>query len=484
MLESQQQNTPPYDAVAPHTGRDGAVEAPRYEDNSLDLFDSDTFDEEFSAHPKMPWWRRRWTGIVAAVVLVALIGGVAVARARGAPKPITYSYATIAQGNLTLTVSGTGPVEASLYNLNFAASGRIAEIDVKVGQQVTAGQVLAKLDTTQLQDALNQAQIQSYIAYDQEQAALNNCATSKSPPPNCVQLAENQYAAALAQLKTAQDNLNNATLIASHAGTVTAINGSVGSTPGSGGSGSGASSSSSGGSGFIQIADSSSLQVIASINEADIGGVANGQTATFTVSAYPSDSFRATVSAVSPVGQTSSSVVTYPVTLDVDMTRLQGASLLTGMTANVTIVKARRVNVVLVPTSAVSFGRAAANTSAGGFLTRTQLASTITQAQQMRSDVLQQNPQLSQDNPTTAWVLERANNQWVVKPVVLGLGNGSTYEVLSGLNPGEQVVTAEQNGPITTSSSTTTGAGGRGAGGFGGFGGGGGGGRGGAGAGG
>ncbi|MFI5272870.1 MAG: efflux RND transporter periplasmic adaptor subunit, partial [Ktedonobacterales bacterium] len=360
------------------------------------------------------------------------------------------------------------PVQAALYNLNFAVSGRIAEIDVRVGQQVTNGQVLAKLVTTTLQVALNQAQIQAYSAYDQEQNAIFACNNEKSPPPECVQAAENQYAGSLAQLTTAQDNLASATLKATHAGVVTAINGSVGGTPGSGSSSSGSSASS----GFIQIADSSSLQVTAAINEADIGGIANGQTVTFTVSAYPSDVFRGTVSAISPVGQTSSGVVTYPVTITVDTSRLQGASLLTGMTANVTITKQQRVNVLLLPASAITFARAAANASAGGFLTRAQLTSALTQARQLLLAAEQANPQLSQDTPAAAWVVERVNGKWVVKPVVLGLSSGTTYELLAGLGASESVVVGERNGSITTSASTsaTSGAGGRG--GFGGLGGG------------
>lgn len=449
-----------------------SLRLPLLRNDETDLLGLDDGDEFDTPKPR-PWQSRRWIAVVAVVVIIALIaGGVFVAQAAASKKPVTYQYATVRQGTLTLTVTGTGPVTAALYNLSFATSGRIAEIDVQVGQKVTAGQTLAKLDATSLQDAVNQAQLQSYTAYDQEQQAINNCNTAKSPPPDCVQLAENQYASSLQQLQTAKDNLAAATLKASHAGVVTAINGSVGGTPGSGSGGSGSSSSSSA-SGFIQIADSSSLQITTSINEADITGVAVGQPATFTVTAYPGRVFFGTVSATSLVGQTTSGVVTYPVTIQVDTSRLQGASLLTGMTANVTIERARRTNVELLPSSAITFARAAANTNAGGFLTRTQLVSTLSQARQMVTTLEQQNPQASQDNPTASWVVERNGNQWVVKPIVLGLTNGSVYEVLSGLNAGESVVTGEQNGSITTTSSTTTGAGAGGFGGRGGFGGGG-----------
>ena len=469
MLEPRQtQTTPPETETAERNGTPpnqtasrGALNAtpPRDLDDLLGMDDLDNEPLEPGGKP------RRWWLIATGVALViALIAGFLVVRAQAAKPPITYQTATIAQGNLALTVSGSGPVQAALYNLNFTSSGRIAQIDVSVGQTVKAGQTLAQLDTTSLQDALNQAQLQANSAYYQEQQAINTCNTEKSPPPDCVALAQNQYASALQQLQTARDNLAGATLTATHAGIVTAINGSVGGTPGSG------SSTSSGG--FIQIADPSTLQVLASVNETDIGGVVTGQQATFTVTAYPGKVFHATVTSISQVGTTSSNVVTYPVTLTVDMSRLQGVNLYTNMTASVTIVTARRVNVTLIPTSAVTFARAAANTASGGFLTRTQVTDALTQARQMITTLEQRNPQITQDSPAAAWALERSGGKWVVKPIVIGLDSGTFYEVLAGLNPGEVVVTGETNGPITTGSSSTTGGFG---GGFGGGGGGGGG---------
>ncbi|HEU4784338.1 MAG TPA: efflux RND transporter periplasmic adaptor subunit, partial [Ktedonobacterales bacterium] len=401
--------------------------------DDLDLLEFDNDEGETTPLPT-PWWRHRWVPIVSGVIVVAVVASIVGARMASAQKATTYQYGTVRQGNLALTVSGTGPVSANLYNLSFATSGTISQIDVSVGQTVKAGQTLAKLDPTALENAVSQAQLQAYIAYDQEQQALDKCNSSSNPPVDCVQLAENQYASAAQQLATAKANLANATLKATHAGVVTAINGAVGETPGSGSSSSGSSTSSSSSSGFIQIADNSALHITTSVNEADISGIANGQTATFTVTAYPSRIFRGTVSAVSQVGQSSSGVVTYPVTISVDTTTAQGANLFTGMTANVTITRAQRINVLLLPASAITFARAAANTNAGGFLTLSQLQGVRTQGRQMLTSLEQQNSQVSQDNPTVAWVVERSNNKWVVKPVVLGLSNGTVYEVLAGLN--------------------------------------------------
>jgi HlyD family secretion protein len=477
MLEPRQTETTPPDALVdePQTlAKSKAATAARGGLKSaepLDLDDllGDDLSEE-SLDERGPSRRNWWIAGVSAALVVAVVAGFIVVRSQNTKPPTTYQTATIQQSNLAQTVSGTGPVSAALYNLNFTASGKISAIDVTVGQKVTAGQTLATLDTTQLQDALNQAQLQTNTAWDQEQQAINNCNTERTPPPECVQLAENQYAGSLQQLQTAKDNLAGASLKATHAGVVTAINGSVGGTPGSG-------SSSSGSGGFIQIADPGALTVTASVNETDIGGVAASQQATFTVTAYPGKTFHAAVTSISQVGSTSSNVVTFPVTLSVDMSRVQGVNLYTGMTANVTIVTQRRINVVTIPTTAVTFARAAANANSGGFLTRTQVTDALTQASQMLATAEQQNAQLANtDSPTTAWALERNGSKWVVKPIVIGLSANGYYEVLAGLNPGEVVVTGETNGTITTTSSSTgtgtgtgTGGGGRfGGGGFGG----------------
>jgi multidrug resistance efflux pump len=128
------------------------------------------------------------------------------------------------------------------------------------------------------------------------QNALWNCDNQKNQPPNCKDAANAAYNSAKQQYQTAVNNLNGATLTR-HTRYRPAINGSVG------GSSSGSGSSSTGtttGGGFIQIADMSALQVVASVNEADIGNVAAGQPVTFTTSAYSPIVFRGTVSLISP----------------------------------------------------------------------------------------------------------------------------------------------------------------------------------------
>lgn len=493
----------------PMSDRSQDLAVPRSIADTLDLpgfFDDDDteFDDESEPlAPRRRWWRQpRWIALIAAVVIVALLLGT-VAFLRGRPTPITYTTQQVTQGNLTTTVSATGPLQSATYDVNFSGSGTLSEIDVQVGQKVKVGQVLAKLNPQSLQDAVNsaqtalnnaerslgftetQAQDSANAAYATEQTALSKCGSNQ----NCINQAEDQYASAQVQanaqvasaqdqvsadqqaLTTAQHNLGDATLTAPHAGIVGVINGTVGGTPGASSS-SGSGSSGSGGSAFIEILDLSSLQVTADINEADIGKVVVGQSAAFTVSAYGTRRFRGTVKTISPVGQTSSNVVTYPATINVDTSNLQGANLLPGMTANVTITTAQRVGVLLIPTSAVTYARSQLT---AGAINRNQILSAFQQAGQMLASAQSSDPTAQQDNLAASYVLERSNGKWVVKPVVLGLTNGSAYEVLAGLNAGETVVTGQSGGSSTSSTTSSSGlvpggtrGGGFGGGGFGG----------------
>jgi HlyD family secretion protein len=127
--------------------------------------------------PRRPWWRRRG-GIISIILIILLIlaGFLAFFLIRGRQRPITYIKQQVSQGNFSLSVSATGPLQSAVYNLVFTGSGTIAEIDVSVGQTVVKGQVLAKLNKTSLQDALNAAQATVFSA----QTGVNNAGANLS----------------------------------------------------------------------------------------------------------------------------------------------------------------------------------------------------------------------------------------------------------------------------------------------------------------
>jgi multidrug efflux pump subunit AcrA (membrane-fusion protein) len=405
------------------------------ENKNLDLpnfhDDDDDLDEENLSGQKKSR-RRGWIISISIVLLLIILIPIVFFTTRGLRRTrVQYQSQQVRQGNLSLVVSATGPVQGTIYNADFLATGKISEIDVKVGQYVKAGWTLAKLDPTALQDALNQAK-----ATLQQQEDFGN--------QDAINIAQDQ-------VNTAQDNLNNATLLAPHDGVVTAINGAVGGTPGNSVGSAGAG----GTSGFITIVDSSSLQIQANVNESDIGGVKVGQAVHFTVSAYGTRTFNGSVSAISPLGQNVSNVVTYPVLINVDMKSLQGANVLPGMTANESITTATRSNVLLIPVDAVTFAQSST------LIPSSDRSAAMDQARQMLANLQGGATDVSKDNPTAGYVLERVNSSWVAKPIVLGLTDGTSYEVLAGLTQGETIVVGVQNNSGTTPSGTPS-SGGRG----------------------
>jgi len=337
-----------------------------------------------------------------------------------------------AQKQLTVT-------ETTSTSNNAAAQAKVTNDQ----QSVTSAVAQASSSNTTAQNTVNAAT--SALA-----TAQANANASVTTQQGMVNTAQSTLQTNLVALQTAQHNLANATLLAPHDGIVTTINGTVGGTPGAPASASATSTTSASGNTFIQIADISTLQVLAAVNESDTANLKVGDPARFTVSAYGNRLFTGTVSAISPIGQTVSNVVSYPVTIDVKKDDLQNTNLLPGMTASVTIVVVQRPNVVLIPVTAINFARTATGTVNGipPLITTQQASAALAQARQMRTELLNQNPAVAQDNPIPAYVLEQpaGRTAFITVPVVLGLTDDTYYVVLQGLSPGDIVVVGAQRG--------------------------------------
>jgi len=151
------------------------------------------------------------TGKLAAAILASalVVSGVAVYRYRAASSAAATSYTTtrVQRGTITDAVTGTGPISASQsVPLNFKNSGKVSEIDVNIGDKAKAGQVLAKLDETDLKTQLQQAQ--ANLA--NSQAAFNKVTQGTLPTDvaaaqAAVDSANSQLASARKGLGTAQD---------------------------------------------------------------------------------------------------------------------------------------------------------------------------------------------------------------------------------------------------------------------------------------
>jgi len=430
--------------------------------------------------------RRRLTLSVVLVLVVLLAVGTVAAVQHFTPQP---QYARVTQGNLTLSFATSGMLQSAIYSTNFAGSGRVAEIDVQLGDTVASGQTLAKLDTTQLQDALNEAQANLQAAktkaddananlnkvqakteadlaaaFDLEQVTIAHC---RAGDDLCVQHAQDVYAAAQAsadnqdataqatvnaaqsavsvaqaQVQTAQDNLAGAVLTAPHDGTIATISGSVGSVAGKSDTP------------FIQIADLGSLQVAVQVSVAKVAGVKKGEDAQITVPAAGKQTFHGSVESLNPIGQVVGNTLMYPVLIDVDMNTIGDANLLPGMSARAMVIETQRFGVTLIPASAVTFALAAGDPKHGGFLSKKQVTTALTQARDQVTQLEQENDTAAQDTPTPSYVLTFANDKWTAVPVVLGLTDGKVYEVLGGLKLGQRIVAGQSNSPVQLPSPT------------------------------
>lgn len=144
--------------------------------------------------------KRRTYSLLAIFVALALVGCQAQAPAA---KPTTPQTAQVQRGNLTATVAAAGTVTArSQVVLTFLASGQIKEIDVKVGDKVKTGQVLAKLDTTDMEMSVARAQ----NALDTSQVQLQK--TKEGPQPYNIESAKASLASAQAAYQDALSKYN------------------------------------------------------------------------------------------------------------------------------------------------------------------------------------------------------------------------------------------------------------------------------------
>jgi membrane fusion protein, macrolide-specific efflux system len=327
----------------------------------------------------------------------------------------------VSRGMVVATVSASGSVQSgNTASADFVTAGTISSISVKVGDTVTKGQVLATVDPTSANAQLTTAQANLNAA----KASLTRA--NSSGDDATIAQAQAQVTTAQAAVNDASRAVTGTTLTAPMAGTVTAINSSVGASSGSSGGsgGSGGAGSSSSASGFIQLADLTVMQVSANFAEADATRLKVGQTTTVIWAALTGATATGKVATIAPTATTANNVNSYAVILSLD-TVPTGVRIGQTVTAKVTVDQAD--NVLRLPTAAV---RAVGN--------RHQVT------------------------------VETATNATEVRFVEVGVQGDTFTEITSGVEEGDQVVI------VTTTTNTTNGTGGLG--GFGGFGGGGGGG--------
>jgi HlyD family secretion protein len=432
--------------------------------------DKAELEEFLGAPPRAPWWRRPTT-IVGAVVLLLLI--LLLSRCFTGPGEGGYATDTVRRGNLTVSVSATGNLApTNQVEVGSEQSGIITQVFVDNNDHVTAGQPLARLDTSRLQDAVTQAraglasaqaqvataeasaaQAQADLARQEEvwrvsnhrvpsETELDAARAEARRQAAAVRAANAQVQTARAQLASAQTNLSKATIYSPVTGVVLSRQIDPGQT---------VAASFQAPVLFTIAEDLSQMKLEVKVDEADVGQVRAGQRASFTVDAYPGQTFDATVTridvganATNTTTSTGSSqastgatgnVVAYTAVLAVANPQLL---LRPGMTATADIVTSERQNVLLVPNAALRFSPER-GAGAGG---RGGVTSVLVPRGRFRGNRPEREATIGRGSRQTVYTLG-ADGQPHAVSVVVGQTNGTETEVTGGdLRPGAQVITA------------------------------------------
>ena len=343
---------------------------------------------------------------------------------------VSFVTEEVAPANIQNSITATGSVEpVDTVAVGTQVSGIIDKIYVDFNSTVKKGQVLAVLDTKNLTSTLNSAKANLQSAQANMQSAnaalgyqranynrykalyqkglisandFESARLSYRQAEEQVAMMKESVVAAQESVRTAQTNLGYATIVSPIDGTI--INKYVA-------EGQTVAASFSTPELFGVARDLKKMQVLADVDEADIGDVRPGESATFTVDAYPDDTFQGTVQQVRLGGSTSNNVVTYKVVISTSNADLK---LKPGMTANVTIYTQQKSGVLSVPTKALRF---------------TPAKETV--GKMKIKDI--------SNAKNKVWTIE--GNNIVAHQVNIGMSDGTHTQIVSGIKQGQKVIT-------------------------------------------
>ncbi len=296
------------------------------------------------------WW------IAGAVVAVIVVAWALLAGGKKEEK-VSFDTAKVENQNIHTSITATGTIEpVTSVTVGTQVSGIVAKLYVDYNSIVKKGQVIAELDRTNLISELNAqkanlASAQSSLDYqkanfDRYQTLYDKGLVSADDFENAklkYLQAKEQVASSRESVQRAQTNLGYATITSPIDGVVLSKAVEEGQT---------VAASFNTPELFTIAQDLTDMRVIADIDEADIGGVKEGQRVSFTVDAFPDDKFEGAVTQVRQQATTSSNVVTYEVVISAPNNDLK---LKPGLTANVTIFTLEKNNVLAVPAKALRF---------------------------------------------------------------------------------------------------------------------------------
>ena len=352
-----------------------------------------------------------------AVVVIVIVAVAAWAMSGGKKEEdINFKEEKVALKTLQNSVTATGTIEAvTSVTVGTQVSGIVNKLYVDYNSQVKKGQVIAELDKTNLLSELNTAKAnlasaQSSLNYqaanmERYKTLYKKGLVSADEYENALltyRQAKEQVASSKENVQRAQTNLGYATITSPIDGTVISKSVEEGQT---------VAASFNTPELFTIAKDLTNMQVVANVDEADIGGVKEGNRVTFTVDAYPDDTFEGTVKQVRLEATTTNNVVTYEVVISAPNADLK---LKPGLTANVTIYTQERSGVLAVANKALRF---------------TPTKETVGKDMKI----------VDCKGKNKVWTLN--NKTLTAHPVTIGQSDGINTEITKGLKQGVKIVT-------------------------------------------
>lgn len=356
--------------------------------------------------------------IICMSVAIAIIAAVTIFMRSNKRQPITIIYETakVERATISNSVTATGTIEpVNKVEVGTQVSGIISKIYVDYNIIVKKGQVIAELDKINLESELasakaNLASSKSELDYQEtnykRMKALHDKGFISDDDFDIADLsykkAKEAYLVQLQTVQKAQTNLGYATITSPIDGVVLSKDVEEGQT---------VAASFSTPTLFTIARDLTDMQVVANVDEADIGNVRDGQRVTFTVDAFPDDTFEGRVKQVRQQGEEESNVVTYEVVISAPNNDLK---LKPQLTANVNIYTEEIENVVSVPAKALRFSPS--------------------------KEMMNDGEKIKDCNATNKLWIKEAN---ILKayPVKTGITNGIRTQILEGVKEGTAVIT-------------------------------------------
>lgn len=296
-------------------------------------------------------WRKKWW----IVILAAIAWGISALFGGGTQKVEPLATMEITRGEMRQVVTATGEIQPlNTVSVGSQVSGTIEKLYVDFNSKVKKGDVLLEIEPSVLQASVDEAKASLVSAQSQRNYAKSEYQRNKTlynegfisraemeQSQTTYEQAEQSVKRMQSQYDRAVTNLGYATITSPVDGTVIAREVDVGQTV----------AASFQTPNLFKIAeDLSQMQIETSVSEADIGVIKEGQAVTFTVDAYPNQTFDGTVRQIRLSPTTTSNVVVYTVVIDVDNSDLR---LMPGMTAFVTIVVTEKHDVFKVQNAAL-----------------------------------------------------------------------------------------------------------------------------------